>query len=151
MSLREKLITLLEPTLEAMGYELVELEARSNPKNGLVRLYIDKPGGIGLEDCEQVSHQVSGVLDVEDPVPGEYNLEVSSPGLDRPLRTERHFADAIGAKVKLELNAPLPDRRWRFTGRLASAGNGQVTVEVDGEPVTLEIAALKRARIVPEY
>ncbi len=151
MSLREKLITLLEPTLEAMGYELVELEARSNPKNGLVRLYIDKPGGVGLDDCEQVSHQVSGVLDVEDPMPGEYSLEVSSPGLDRPLRTEKHFAGAVGEKVKLELNAPLADRRWRFTGTLTSVEDGRVTVDVDGEAVTLDIAALKRARIVPEY
>ncbi|HEX7047224.1 MAG TPA: ribosome maturation factor RimP [Gammaproteobacteria bacterium] len=151
MSLREKLITLLEPTIEAMGYELVELEARSNPKNGLVRLYIDKPEGVGLDDCEQVSHQVSGVLDVEDPMPGEYSLEVSSPGLERPLRTEKHFADAIGEKVKLELESPLADRRWRFTGKLAAVEDGRVTVEVDGEAVTLEIATLKRARIVPEY
>ena len=151
MSLREKLITLLEPTIEAMGYELVELEARSNPKNGLVRLYIDKPGGIGLDDCEQVSHQVSGVLDVEDPMPGEYNLEVSSPGLDRPLRTAKHFADAIGQRVKLELDTPLADRRWRFTGKLASVADGRVTVDADGEAVTLDIAALRRARIVPEY
>ncbi len=151
MSLREKLITLLEPTLQGMGYELVELECRTNPKNGLVRLYIDKPGGIGLDDCEQVSHQVSGVLDVEDPMPGEYNLEVSSPGLDRPLRTPEHFLGAIGSKVKLELASPLADRRWRFTGTLRAVDDGRLTVEVDGEAVSMEIAALKRARIVPEF
>ena len=151
MSLREKLIALLEPTLQGMGYELVELECRTNPKNGLVRLYIDKPGGVGLEDCERVSQQVSGVLDVEDPMPGEYNLEVSSPGLDRPLRTSEHFSNAIGSKVKLELASPLPDRRWRFTGTLRAVDDGRVTVEVDGEAVSMEIAALKRARIVPEF
>lgn len=151
MSLREKLITLLEPTLEAMGYELVELEARTNPKNGLIRIYIDKPGGVGLEDCERVSHQVSGVLDVEDPMPGEYSLEVSSPGLDRPLRTAQHFADAVGSKVKLELQAPLADGRWRFTGTLTAAVDGQLTLDVDGTPVRLDAAALKRARIVPEF
>ena len=151
MSIREKLIALLEPTIESMGYDLVELEARTNPKNGLVRLYIDKPGGVGLEDCEQVSHQVSGVLDVEDPMPGQYSLEVSSPGLDRPLRKPDHFADAVGSRVKLELNTPLADRRWRFTGTLTSVDDGRVTLDVDGEAVTLEIAALKRARLVPEY
>lgn len=151
MSLRDKLIALLEPTVEAMGYELVELEARSNPKGGLVRVYIDKPGGVGLEDCEQVSHQVSGVLDVEDPMPGQYNLEVSSPGLDRPLRKPEHFAGAVGSRVKLELNAPLADGRWRFTGTLAAFEDGRVTLDVDGEAVVLETDALKRARIVPEF
>ncbi|MBW3567831.1 MAG: ribosome maturation factor RimP [Proteobacteria bacterium] len=150
MSLREKLIDLLEPTLESMGYELVELECRPSANNGLVRLYIDKPDGIGLEDCEKVSHQVSGVMDVEDPMPGFYSLEVSSPGLDRPLRTVSHFEDAVGKQVKLELETPI-EKRWRFTGTLVAVEDGNITVEVDGEPVTLEIAALKRARIVPEF
>lgn len=151
MSLREKLITLLEPTIESMGYELVELECRPSANNGLVRLYIDKPDGVGLDDCEQVSHQVSGVMDVEDPMPGYYSLEVSSPGMDRPLRTPKHFVDAIGKRVKLELNLPLADNRWRFTGTLVSVEDGRLTLEVDGEPVQMEIAALKRARIVPEF
>lgn len=150
MSLREKLIDLLEPTIEAMGYELVELECRPSANNGLVRLYIDKPDGIGLEDCEKVSHQVSGVMDVEDPMPGYYSLEVSSPGLDRPLRKLSHFVDAIGKQVKLELETPI-DKRWRFTGTLVAVDEGYATVNVDGEPVKLEIAALKRARIVPEF
>ena len=150
MSLREKLIDLLEPTIESMGYELVELECRPSANNGLVRLYIDKPDGVGLEDCEKVSHQVSGVLDVEDPMPGFYSLEVSSPGLDRPLRKIGHFEQALGKRVKLELETPI-DKRWRFNGTLVAVEDGKVTVEVDGEPVTLEIVALKRARIVPEF
>lgn len=150
MSLREKLIDLLEPTLESMGYELVELECRPSANNGLVRLYIDKPDGVGLEDCEKVSHQVSGVMDVEDPMPGFYSLEVSSPGLDRPLRKVSHFENAVGKQVKLELETPI-EKRWRFIGTLVGVNDGLVTVDVDGEPVKLEIAALKRARIVPEF
>lgn len=151
MSLRDDLINLLEPTLESMGYELVELECRPNPRNGLVRIFIDKPGGVGLDDCEQVSHQVSGVMDVEDPMPGQYSLEVSSPGLDRPMRKVSHFEQAIGSNVKLELNTPLADKRWRFTGKLLAVKGDRITVEVEGEPVELEIAALKRARLVPEF
>lgn len=151
MSIRDELITLLEPTIEAMGYELVELEARTHAANGLVRIYIDKPGGVGLDDCERVSHQVSGVLDVEDPMPGQYNLEVSSPGLDRPLRTPAHFAAAVGQKVKLELHAPREDRRWRFTGTLVAVEGDRLELDVEGESVSVEIASLKRARIVPEF
>lgn len=150
MSLREKLIDLLEPTLEGMGYELVELECRPGANNGLVRIFIDKPEGIGLDDCEAVSHQVSGVLDVEDPMPGHYSLEVSSPGMERPLRKPAHFESVIGQRVKLELEAP-QNGRWRFTGTLRSVENGKLVVEVDGEETTLDIAALKRARLVPEF
>lgn len=151
MSIRNRLIELLEPTVESMGYELVELEARSNPKGGLVRLYIDGPDGVGLDDCETVSHQVSGVLDVEDPMPGEYNLEVSSPGLDRPLRKAAHFAGFVGRRVKLELDAPRDDGRWRFTGVLTGFADDTLTLEVDGESVQVERASLRTARLVPEF
>ncbi|MDX1453844.1 MAG: ribosome maturation factor RimP [Gammaproteobacteria bacterium] len=150
MALRDQMIELLEPTVEAMGYELVEVECSTNPKNGLLRLYIDGPDGIGLEDCEKVSHQVSGVLDVEDPMPGEYSLEVSSPGLDRPLRTGAHFEAVIGQRVKLELDKP-ENGRWRFTGELKGFANDVLTVDVDGEEVNVEAAALKKARLVPEF
>ena len=143
---------MLEPTIESMGYELVELEARSNPKGGLIRVYIDGPEGVGLEDCEAVSHQVSGVLDVEDPMPGEYNLEVSSPGLDRPLRTAAHFEWFVGRTVKLELSSPRPeDGRWRFTGTLKGFADDTLTIDVNGEELQVERAALRLARLVPEY
>lgn len=150
MSIREKLITLLEPSVEALGYELVELEARSNPKGGLIRLYIDGPNGIGLDDCEAVSHQVSGVLDVEDPMPGEYNLEVSSPGIDRPLRTPEHFTRFVGQRVKLELDIPREDGRWRFSGVLTGFADDTLELDVEGDVVQVERQALKRARLVPE-
>lgn len=151
MSLKEKLLGLLEPVVESMGYELVELDARSNAKNGLVRLYIDKEGGVGLDDCETVSHQVSGVLDVEDPMPGQYSLEVSSPGLDRPLRKASHFDASVGQRVKLELDHPRADGRWRFTGTLTGFANDVLKLDVDGETVEIDRSALKRARLIPEF
>ena len=143
---------MLEPTIESMGYELVDIDARSNKKGGLVRIYIDGPDGVGLDDCEAVSHQVSGVLDVEDPMPGEYNLEISSPGLDRPLRTAAHFQRFVGDRVKLELSSPrVEDGRWRFTGVLKGFADDTLTIDVDGEELQVDRAQLKMARLVPEY
>lgn len=150
MALRDTLIELLEPTIEAMGYELVELDCSTNPKNGLVRIYIDKDDGVGLDDCEAVSHQVSGVLDVEDPMPGEYNLEISSPGLDRPLRTGAHFEAAVGQRVKLELAQPR-EGRWRFSGELKKFADDVLEVDVDGELVNVDRLELKKARLIPEF
>lgn len=151
MSLKDKLFELLEPTINELGYDLVELECRSNPKSGLVRLYIDKPGGITLDDCEKVSHQVSGVLDVEDPMAGEYSLEVSSPGLDRPLRTLQHFQAVVGQKIKVELEKPDAKRRWRFTGTLAAVNGELLKLELDDEVIEFERAELKKARLVPNF
>ncbi len=89
--MREQLLSLLEPPVGALGYELVDVEFASAGSGGLLRLYIDAPAGITVEDCERVSHRVSEILDVADPIPGAYTLEVSSPGLDRILRTREHF------------------------------------------------------------
>jgi ribosome maturation factor RimP len=132
-----------------MGYELVDLEARIGGRKGLLRLYIDKPDGVGLDDCEKVSNQVSGVLDVEDPIPGEYVLEVSSPGLNRPLRRPEHFERFIGSEAKISLKAPLEGRR-RFRGSLEGVEDGFVAVRVDGELYRLRIADIEKARLVPE-
>jgi len=104
---RETLLKLLEPVIEALGYELVELEFPPH----LLRIYIDREGGVTVDDCEKVSRQVSSVLDVEDPIPGAYTLEVSSPGLDRPLRKEADFVRFTGEQAKLELTLPLATRR----------------------------------------
>jgi ribosome maturation factor RimP len=145
----EEIRQLLEPTLAAMGYELVDLEARIGGRKGLLRLYIDKPDGVGLDDCERVSHQVSGVLDVEDPIPGEYVLEVSSPGLNRPLKRPEHFERFTGSEAKISMKAPLDGRR-RFRGRLEGVEDGYVVVRVDGEPYRLRIADIDKARLVPE-
>jgi ribosome maturation factor RimP len=145
----DELAVLLGPTVERLGYELADLEVRLGSKSGLIRLFIDKPEGIGLEDCEKVSRAVSALLDVEDPVPGNYNLEVSSPGLDRKLRKVEHFQRFIGQIVKVKLRFPLEGRR-RFRGKLLSADDENIVVEVDGESCSLALTTIDTARLVPD-
>ena len=144
--MRETLLKLLEPAIEALGYELVELEFPPH----LLRIYIDRDGGVTVDDCEIVSRQVSAVLDVEDPIPGTYTLEVSSPGLDRPLRKEADFVRFAGERAKVELTLPRDGRR-RFTGTLKGCEAGQVLIEVDGEEHRLPLADIGKARLVPEF
>jgi ribosome maturation factor RimP len=139
---------LLEPAIERLGYELIDLEAKLGGKGGLVRLYIDKPEGIGLEDCEKVSLAVSALLDVEDPIPGNYNLEVSSPGLDRKLTKIAHFQRFAGETVKVQMRFPIEGRR-RFRGTLVSSDEENIVVEVDGESHSLPLKTIDTARLVP--
>jgi len=145
---RDELANLLEPTVERLGYELVDLEVRLGGKGGLVRLYIDRPDGIGLDDCEKVSRAVSALLDVEDPVPGNYNLEVSSPGLDRKLTKVAHFQRFIGETLKVQMRFPIDGRR-RFRGTLVSSDEENIVVEVDGESYRLPLKTIDTARLVP--
>ena len=144
----DELATLLEPTVERLGYELADLEVRLGGKGGRVRLFIDKPEGIGLVDCERVSRAVSALLDVEDPVPGNYDLEVSSPGLDRKLTKVEHFQRFMGEIVKVNMRFPLAGRR-RFRGKLLSVDDENIVVEVDGESYSLALATIDTARLVP--
>ncbi len=139
---------LLEPTIEGLGYELSDVEVRLAGKGGFVRLFIDHPDGIGLEDCEAVSRAVSALLDVEDPIPGQYNLEVSSPGLDRKLTKTEHFQRFKGEVVKVQTRFPVAGRR-RFRGTLVSSDEQNIVVEVDGEAHTLPLATIHTARLVP--
>jgi ribosome maturation factor RimP len=148
--LREKLIGLVEPLLGNLGYELVDLELSAGRGAGMVRVFIDRPTGVGIEDCERVSREVSALLDVHDPMPGAYRLEVSTPGLDRVLRTPAHFERFLGAQLEAELAAPREGRR-RFTGRLARAGAAGIELEVEGAQVPLSYAEIYRARLVPEW
>lgn len=148
--LRERLIALIEPLLGQLGCELVDLEYAPGRTHALVRVFIDRPEGVGLEDCEQVSQEVSALLDVEDPVPTAYSLEVSSPGLDRVLRTPAHFARFIGQRVKIELLEPREGRR-RYTGTLVTTDDAGVQLEVDGKVVRLAYVEIGRARLVPEW
>ena len=139
---------LLEPTVERMGYELADLEVRLGGKGGLVRVFIDKPEGIDLDDCEKVSRAVSAILDVEDPVPGNYNLEVSSPGLDRKLTKVEHFQRFEGETVKVQMRFPMEGRR-RFRGTLVSSDDENIVVDVDGESHSLPLKTSDTARLVP--
>jgi len=145
----EELAALLEPTVERLGYELADLEVRLGGKGGLVRVFIDKADGIGLDDCEKVSLAVSALLDVEDPVPGNYDLEVSSPGLDRKLTKVEHFQRFMGETLKVRLRFPLDGRR-RFRGRLVAADDENIVVEVDGESHSLALTMIDTARLVPD-
>jgi len=144
----DELLKLLEPGVERLGYELADLEVRLGGKGGLIRVFIDKPEGIDLDDCEKVSLAVSALLDVEDPVPGNYNLEVSSPGLDRKLTKVEHFQRFAGETVKVQMRFPIEGRR-RFRGTLVSSDDENIVVEVDGESHSLPLKTIDTARLVP--
>ena len=145
---RSELVKLLEPTIERLGYELSDLELNTGGRDGLLRIFIDKDDGVELDDCEAVSRQVSAILDVEDPLPGHYTLEVSSPGLDRKLTKPAHFRRFMGEDVRVKLRFPLEGRR-NFRGSLKSADEENIEVEVDGESHRLPIATIESARLVP--
>lgn len=139
---------MLEPVVEQLGFELADIEVRLGGQDGLLRLYIDKDGGIDVEDCQSVSRQVSAILDVEDPLPGNYTLEVSSPGLDRTLTKPAHFQRFMGEDIRVKLRFPLEGRR-NFRGALKSANEENIEVEVDGESHSLSLATIESARLVP--
>lgn len=145
---RDDLTALLEPVVSAMGYELICVERMDSGQGQLLRLYIDAESGIGLEDCARVSHQVSGVLDVENPIAGEYVLEVSSPGDDRPLVKPEHFERAIGERIRVRMAVPINGRK-NFVGVLKALADGQIELDVDGQVWSLAIAEIDRARLAP--
>lgn len=149
LSLRERLMALAEPLLGQLGYELVDLDYVPGRARSLLRLFIDKPGGVGLDDCERVSHELSALLDVEDPIPTAYTLEVSSPGLDRVLRTPAHFARFIGDRIWMELKVAREGRR-RYTGQLVASDGQAVELNVDGAMVRVPFEEISRARLAPQ-
>lgn len=145
---KQRLIDLLEPPLAGLGYELVDLDLHIGGR-GLLRLYIDSDAGVGLADCELVSGQIGAFLDVEDPIPGNYTFEVSSPGLDRPLRTIGHFERFAGHDARVELRRP-QDGRKRFKGRIEGTDGARIVLDVDGESYRIALADVATARLVPE-
>jgi len=149
--LRDTLTTLLQPVIESQGYDLWELEYAPGRGGAVLRIYIDTAShaGITVEDCERASRAVSEVLDTTDPIPGNYTLEVSSPGLDRPLRTARHFEPYVGETVMVEM-VHLVDERRRFKGRLVAAGADTIEVEVDGRQHVLPLAGIRKAHLAPD-
>lgn len=146
----QKLNELIQPLVEDLGYEFIGLEYNSNPKHAVLRIYIDTEKGVGIEDCEKVSRETAALLDVKDPIRSQYNLEVSSPGLDRPLFTPVHFKEFTGAIAQINLFAPLDGRR-KFSGAILSAGEDSVSIEQDGVEVTLDYDNIAKARLVPDY
>ena len=152
----EQLIKLIAPVCLDAGYELVDIEYKSGGSSALLRVYIDYPTGsdksISFDDCEKLSRELSAILDVEDPIVDKYNLEVSSPGIDRPLRTAEHFRRFAGQEAKVSLRAGLDGRR-KFSGRLinVSEGGDTVTINVDGNDFDLPLADLSSAKLVPDW
>src|SRR5215467_6819805 len=145
-TLRERLIGLIEPLVGQLGYELVELEYAPSHGRSSLRVFIDAAAGVGLEDCERVSREISAFLDVEDPIPGAYTLEVSSPGFDRVLRTPEHFGRFVGSRVFVELKEPRDGRR-RYTGELLAVDDAGIALAVDRERVTVGFAEIGKARL----
>jgi len=145
-----KLTKLLQPLVEDLGYEFVGLDYGSDPNNAVLVIYIDQEAGVKVEDCEKVSREVAALLDVEDPIPGHYNLEVSSPGLDRPLFTPDQYERFTGEVVRVSLFAPQDGRR-KFKGTILGTEGDQVKLELDGSEVLLEMNNIAKARLVPDY
>ena len=159
---------LFEPVVQGMGFDLIEIEHFPNPKHGVLRLFIDKPvdansdgsgsdnstgnpkAGVVVSDCSAVSRQISALIDVEDPIRGQFNLEVSSPGLDRPLRRLVDFQRFCGSNISLKTTTPLDGQR-NFKGRLLEANEDVLVIETDVEEISLPMNAIEKARVVPEY
>ena len=145
-----RVINLLQPLVEELGYEFVGLEHSSNPKNAVLRVYIDREGGVDLDDCGAVSREVAALLDVEDPISGHYNLEISSPGLDRPLFTPEQFGRFCGEQVKVTLFAPQDGRR-KFSGRIQAVQGDVIQLNLGDAEIALNFSNIAKARLVPDY
>jgi ribosome maturation factor RimP len=151
-AVHDRLIARFEPELQGLGYELVEIEFVPGPGGGTLRFYIDNPPeadeGIDAEDCAKVSHMLLDSIEANDPLPGDYALEVSSPGLDRVLRTPEHFARFVDSRVKVELLAAR-DGRKRYTGVLRRADGERIEMDVDNFSVSIRLAEISKARLAP--
>ena len=146
----QRLEELLQPLIAGLGYEFVGLEYGSHPKQSVLRIYIDSDDGVGLSDCEFVSREVAALLDVEDPISGQYNLEISSPGLDRPLFTPAQYRRFAGENAAVTVFAPVGGRR-KFKGRIVAADEESVRMSVDGEEYELAFGNIAKGRLVPDY
>jgi ribosome maturation factor RimP len=152
--MRDALMRLLEPPIEALGFELVDIEFAREGRGGVLRIFIDArtgdlEAGVTVDDCARVSHAVSEVLEIQDPIKGNYTLEVSSPGFDRILRTRAHFERFVGQRIIAELKLPTDGRR-RFIGVLKSSSSDTIVVEVDGKAYSLPFDRIQKARLRPE-
>lgn len=166
--LQHKLISIIEPVLHSAGFELLELRFLLEQNGWVLRVGVDLPIGddapvgevpedrVDLEDCENLSRELSAVLDVGDPIPQAYSLEVSSPGIERPLRTAQHFTHFAGSEAKIQLEVPMQTptgERRNFRGVLKGVDEAgtHVVIEVDGSPFNLPIADIEHAKLVPDW
>lgn len=146
-SLTDKISELITPVVEALGYEMWGCELKGSGQHMIVRIYIDSANGVTVDDCSRVSNQISGILDVEDIIPGRYDLEVSSPGLNRPLFTAEQFGRFIGERVKVKLKTPISGRR-NYTGEIKAIELDKINIEVDNETIKIAMRNIDKANIV---
>ena len=149
-TLEQKLQDLLQGSVEDLGCELWGIECQRVGRYLTVRLFIDKEGGVTVDDCADVSRQVSAVLDVEDPIADKYNLEVSSPGLDRPLFTLAQYTRYVGQEIVVHLRIPVADRR-KWQGELAKIENDMITLIVDKQEQILAFGNIQKANVVAKF
>jgi ribosome maturation factor RimP len=152
--MRDALMRLLEPPIEALKFDVVDVEFAREGSGGVLRIFIDRPAGnseagVTVDDCARVSQAVSELLETQDPIKGPYTLEVSSPGFDRILRTRAHFERFVGERIFAELKLPIGGRR-RFVGELKSVVDDTIVVEVDGQAHSLPLERIQKARLRPE-
>jgi ribosome maturation factor RimP len=143
----QRLWEIVEPVVVSQGMELVELEFQREPRGWVLRLYIDRERGVNLQDCTAVSREVNDLLDVKDPIRHPYHLEISSPGLDRPIRKQKDFEKYCGHRVRVTLSEPGARRRV-VQGILASASSGVIRLETDDGAVDVPVSAVSRARLI---
>lgn len=149
--LEQKLTEMLAPAAESLGFEFYGLEFVRAGKHSILRIFIDHPEGISVDHCADVSHQASAILDVEDPIATEYHLEVSSPGMDRPLFTVAHYAEVINEVVECRTRMPVENNRRKFKGTVVQADDQNITINVDGVEYTLAINNIEKANVVPTF
>lgn len=137
---------MLQPAIEVLGLELWGIEYLTKGRSALLRVYIESEQGVTIDDCEKVSRQISSILDVEDPIAGEYTLEVSSPGLDRPLFTAEQYVAYVGEVINVRLNSPIDGRR-KFKGLLNSADQKMIVMTVDNQPVEILFSQIEKANV----
>ncbi|HDZ23605.1 MAG TPA: ribosome maturation factor RimP [Desulfobacteraceae bacterium] len=148
-TITDQITMLVEPVLEEMGFELIDVEYFGPGGRRVLRVYMDRPGGVSLDDCARVSREIGVLIDVKDLIPERYVLEVSSPGLNRRLKREKDFAWAMGKKVKVRMKTPVEGRR-NFTGRLIEMQEGTIAVEVEKGKAVLPIHGIEKANLVYE-
>ena len=165
---QNKLQSLVEPVVTGQGYELVDVEFKNELGAWILRVFIDKPGAagpppkdggaegpvsgsVGLDDCAQVSRELSAVLDVDDVSPGHYSLEVSSPGLNRPLKKEADFARFVGKKAKIRTRHPVGESRRNFSGTLVAVAAGKVQIDVGDQVCEVPVDDVEKANLVYEF
>jgi ribosome maturation factor RimP len=146
----DQIATVLERVVQGMDYELVDFEWK-NETGWVLRVFIDGPGGIGVDDCARVSHQLSATLDVEDLIQHHYSLEVSSPGLNRPLKKEADFRRFVGQKAKIRTKHPVGESRRNFSGTLIAVENGTVRIDVGDQICDVPVADVEKANLVYDF